>query len=125
MTFLPRNTQMTRTCGVWSRDPVQTCGLLQCEGDWDAASLPGQVGLHTVHHLGGPAVTLRVQQYYVVKEGGLNLYTRNGHKTGLNKPDPSLEIVIIGVSNPAPVTIAPHLQLVGRLSLAPLVRKVI
>ena len=42
----------------------------------------------------------------------------------VNKPDPGLEIVIVGVGNPASVTIAPQPQPVGSPSLTPLFRKI-
>ena len=35
-------------------DHILPGGLLQGQSDGDAAPLPGQVGLHAVHHLGGP-----------------------------------------------------------------------
>ena len=34
-------------------DDILAGGLLEGQGDGDTAPLPGQVRLHTVHHLGG------------------------------------------------------------------------
>ena len=40
-------------CSHGQEDDVLTGSLLEGQGDRDAAALPGQVGLNTVHHLGG------------------------------------------------------------------------